>query len=160
MQSIYLAGGCFWGMEQIIRKIPGVIKTEVGYTGGKTKKPTYEDMKTGKTGHAEAVRVVFDANRLTYEQLLGYFFRMHDPTTLDRQGNDVGDQYRSEIFFLTKKQEDIAKSVIQRVGTSGKWSSPVVTAVSKAKTFYLAEDYHQDYLVLNPNGYHCHYLRD
>ena len=155
-----LAGGCFWGMEQIIRKIPGVLKTEVGYTGGKTKDPTYEDMKTGKTGHAEAVRVVFDANRLSYEELLGYFFRMHDPTTVDRQGNDVGDQYRSEIFFLTKKQEETAQSVIASVNASGKWSKPIVTKLNKASTFYSAEDYHQDYLVLNPNGYTCHYLRD
>lgn len=155
-----LAGGCFWGMEQIIRKIPGVLKTEVGYTGGTTKDPTYEDMKTGKTGHAEAVRVVFDANRLSYKDLLGYFFRMHDPTTLDRQGNDVGDQYRSEIFFMTKKQQETAQAVIAEVNASGKWSKPTVTKLNKAATFYTAEDYHQDYLVLNPNGYTCHYLRD
>lgn len=155
-----LAGGCFWGMEQIIRKIPGVLKTEVGYTGGKSKNPSYEDMKTGKTGHAEAVRVVFDANRLSYDSLLDYFFRMHDPTTIDRQGNDVGDQYRSEIFFLTKTQRDVAKSSIEKLTASGKWSGPIVTALSEAKTFYSAEDYHQDYLVLNPNGYTCHYLRE
>lgn len=155
-----LAGGCFWGMEQIIRKIPGVLKTEVGYTGGKTKDPTYEDMKTGKTGHAEAVRVVFDANRLSYQELLSYYFRMHDPTTLDRQGNDVGDQYRSEIFYMTKSQQDTAQAVMSEVNASGKWSKPIVTKLNKASTFYSAEDYHQDYLVLNPNGYTCHYLRD
>lgn len=156
----YLAGGCFWGMEQIIRKIPGVLSTDVGYTGGKIDAPTYADVKKGTSGHAEAVRVTFDRNRLTYEALLGYFFRMHDPTTQDRQGNDVGTQYRSAIFYLTESQERTADSVIAKITASGKWKDPIVTEVVKAGDWTNAEDYHQDYLVLQPDGYTCHYLRD
>lgn len=156
----YLAGGCFWGMEQIIRKIPGVLDTEVGYTGGKIKNPTYEDVKKGTSGHAESIKVVFDRNKLSYEELLGYYFRMHDPTTIDQQGNDKGSQYRSEIFYLTELQHQSADKVLKEVDASKKWPKPIVTKVSKAGTFYPAEDYHQDYLVLQPNGYTCHYLRD
>ena len=156
----YLAGGCFWGMEQIIRKIPGVLSTDVGYTGGKIDAPTYADVKKGTSGHAEAVRVTFDRNRLTYEALLGYFFRMHDPTSQDRQGNDVGTQYRSAIFYLTESQERTADSVIAKITASGKWKDPIVTEVVKAGYWTNAEDYHQDYLVLQPDGYTCHYLRD
>jgi peptide methionine sulfoxide reductase msrA/msrB len=156
----YLAGGCFWGMQQITRKIPGVIETEVGYTGGKSKNPTYSDVKLGKTGHAESVKVVFDRNKISYEELLGYYFRMHDPTTIDRQGNDKGTQYRSAIFYLTESQKKTAKSVIAKVSASKKWKDPIVTEVSKAGAFTTAEDYHQDYLVLQPDGYTCHYLRD
>lgn len=156
----YLAGGCFWGMEQIIRKIPGVLDTEVGYTGGRIDNPTYGDVKTGKSGHAEAVKVVFDRNKLSYEQLLGYFFRMHDPTTLNKQGNDIGTQYRSALFYLSEKQKQTAESVIAKVNASQKWPIPIVTEVTKAGTFTNAEDYHQDYLVIQPDGYTCHYLRD
>lgn len=156
----YLAGGCFWGMEQIIRKIPGVLDTEVGYTGGSIDNPRYGDVKTGKSGHAEAVKVVFDRNKLSYEQLLHYFFRMHDPTTLNKQGNDVGTQYRSALFYLTEQQRRVAESVIAKVDASKKWSKPVVTEVTKAGSFTNAEEYHQDYLVIQPDGYTCHYLRD
>jgi peptide methionine sulfoxide reductase msrA/msrB len=156
----YLAGGCFWGMEQIIRKIPGVLDTEVGYTGGRIDRPTYGDVKTGKSGHAEAVKVVFDRNKLSYEQLLDYFFRMHDPTTLNKQGNDVGTQYRSALFYLSEQQKMTAESVIAKVNASKKWSAPIVTEVTKAGEFTKAEDYHQDYLVIQPDGYTCHYLRD
>lgn len=155
-----LAGGCFWGMEQIIRKIPGVLDTEVGYTGGTTEKPSDYDLKTGKTGHAEAVKIIYDANRVTYADLLDAFFRMHDPTTLNQQGNDRGDQYRSEIFFLTKRQEAEAKVAIAKPINTKRWKDPIVTEISKAGTFYSAENYHQDYLVLDPGGYTCHYLRD
>ena len=156
----YLAGGCFWGMEQIIRKIPGVLDTEVGYTGGRLDSPTYADVKKGKSGHAESVKVVFDRNKLSYEELLGYFFRMHDPTTKDRQGNDVGTQYRSAIFYLTESQHRVADAVIAKVNASRKWSNPIVTEVVKAGDWTDAEDYHQDYLVIQPDGYTCHYLRD
>lgn len=156
----YLAGGCFWGMEQIIRKIPGVLDTEVGYTGGRVDSPTYGDVKTGKSGHAEAVKVVFDRNKLSYEVLLDYFFRMHDPTTLNKQGNDVGTQYRSALFYLSEQQRQTAESVIAKVNASKKWSAPIVTEVTKAGVFTKAEDYHQDYLVIQPDGYTCHYLRD
>jgi peptide methionine sulfoxide reductase msrA/msrB len=155
-----LAGGCFWGMEEILRKIPGVLETTVGYTGGTTENPTYKEVCTGRTGHAEAVQILFDPARLSYEELLGYFFRMHDPTTLNRQHNDVGTQYRSAIFYHSEEQRQTAEKVKARVNASGKWKRPIVTEITKAGKFWPAEDYHQDYLQKNPNGYNCHYLRD
>jgi peptide methionine sulfoxide reductase msrA/msrB len=156
-----LAGGCFWGMQEILRGIPGVIETDVGYTGGKTTSPDYDAVKTGNTGHAEAVRVVFDPAQLSYETLLeGWFFRMHDPTTSDRQGNDVGSQYRSAIFVTSAEQRATAERVKQRVDKSGKWQAPVVTQILPAGPFTAAEEYHQDYLQKNPGGYTCHYMRD
>jgi peptide methionine sulfoxide reductase msrA/msrB len=155
-----LAGGCFWGMEDILRGIPGVVDTEVGYTGGHVEDATYKDVSGGVSGHAEAIRVVFDPDRITYEDILGYFFRMHDPTTKYRQGNDVGSQYRSAIFFQDDQQREIAEKVKDIVDRSGKWKNPVVTEIVAAGTFYPAEAYHQDYLLKNPNGYTCHYLRD
>jgi peptide methionine sulfoxide reductase msrA/msrB len=158
-ESALLAGGCFWGMEEIIRKIPGVVETEVGYTGGKMQNPTYRDMTTGKTGHAEAIRVDFDPAKISYEEILGYFFRLHDPTTLNRQGNDIGTQYRSAIFYMNDQQKKIAEKVKLSVNASGKWSRPVVTEIVPAGSFYPAEQYHQDYLQKNPGGYTCHYLR-
>ena len=154
------AGGCFWGVEELIRKLPGVTATEVGYTGGTVPNPTYEVMTTGSTGHAEAVRVVFDPRKLSYGDLLRYFFKLHDPTTPNRQGNDRGTQYRSVIFYASPEQKEVADKVINEVNASGKWGAPVVTQVVAASTWYPAEDYHQDYLQKNPNGYTCHYLRD
>ncbi len=154
-----LAAGCFWGVEGILRKIPGVLDTEVGYTGGGAGNATYRQITTGKTGHAEAVRVVFDSERLSYEALLRYFFRLHDPTTLDRQGNDWGTQYRSAIFVHNDEQRAVARRVKEKVNSAGKWDEPVVTNIEDAVTFYPAEEYHQDYLVKNPHGYSCHYLR-
>jgi methionine-S-sulfoxide reductase len=159
-ETAILAGGCFWGMQEILRKIPGVIKTTVGYTGGDVPDPTYELVCTHTTGHAEAVEIVFDPSKLSYEQLLGFFFRMHDPTTLNRQENDVGSQYRSAIFYTSDEQKQIAERVKAQVDKSGKWKNPVVTEITKASTFYPAEAYHQDYLQKNPGGYNCHYLRD
>jgi len=159
-ETAILAGGCFWGMEEIIRKIPGVLETAVGYSGGKVAHPTYELICTGRTGHAEAIEVVFDPSKLSYDQLLDYFFRMHDPTTLNRQHNDVGTQYRSAIFYLSESQKQAAERVKARVDKSGKWKRPVVTEITAASEFYPAEDYHQDYLVKRPGGYNCHYLRD
>ncbi|MBZ4417293.1 bifunctional methionine sulfoxide reductase B/A protein [Myxococcus sp. RHST-1-4] len=160
-ETALLAGGCFWGMEDILRKIPGVLQTDVGYTGGAFKSPTYEDVSSGDTGHAESVRVVFDPKVLSYETLLEkWFFRMHDPTTLNRQGNDVGTQYRSAIFYLSEEQRRVAEEVKARVNASGKWPRPVVTQIAPAGEFTPAEAYHQDYLVKNPGGYTCHYLRD
>ncbi len=155
-----LAGGCFWGMEEILRKIPGVLGTQVGYTGGALAAPSYEQVCTGSTGHAEAVEITFDPARITFEQVLGYFFRMHDPTTLNRQHNDVGTQYRSAIFYHSDEQRQTAERVKAQVDKSGKWKQPVVTAIVPAKEFYKAEDYHQDYLQKHPNGYNCHVLRD
>jgi peptide methionine sulfoxide reductase msrA/msrB len=161
LETVVLAGGCFWGMEEILRGIPGVLETEVGYAGGRTKNPTYDDVKTGETGHAESVRVVFDPKKLSLADLLEkYFFRMHDPTTKHRQGNDVGSQYRSAIFVTSPEQRKIAEEVKRRVDKSGKWDSPVVTEIVEAGPFTPAEGYHQDYLQKNPGGYSCHFLRE
>ena len=159
-ESVILAGGCFWGMEDLIRKIPGVLDTEVGYSGGATPNASYEQVKTGRTGHAESVRVVFDPSKLSFESLLSWFFRMHDPTTENRQGNDVGTQYRSAIFYTSDEQRATAEKVKAQVDKSGKWKKPIVTQIVPAGEFYRAEDYHQDYLVENPGGYTCHFLRD
>ena len=155
-----LAGGCFWGMEEILRNIPGVLETTVGYTGGATEAPNYQQICTGTTGHAEAVRIVFDPARLTYEALLGYFYRMHDPTTLNRQHNDIGTQYRSAIFFTSDEQKAVAAKVTEAMGKSGRFKRPIVTQIVPATEFFNAEDYHQKYLVKNPGGYNCHILRD
>jgi peptide methionine sulfoxide reductase msrA/msrB len=159
-ETAILAGGCFWGMEEILRAIPGVRSTEVGYTGGTLPSPTYEDVSTGETGHAEAVRITFDPKALTFEALLGYFFRMHDPTTPNRQHNDAGTQYRSAIFYTTDAQRLVAEKVRAEVDRSGKWGKPVVTEIVKAGPFTPAEAFHQDYLQKHPDGYSCHFLRD
>lgn len=160
-ETIYLAGGCFWGMEDILRKIPGVRETQAGYTGGWLPNPKYDDTHDSKSGHAESVKVVFDPQVLSLEVLLErWFFRMHDPTTLNRQGNDVGTQYRSAIFVFNDTQRKTAETVKARVNASGKWRRPIVTEITTASIWYPAEGYHQKYLVKNPGGYTCHYLRD
>lgn len=159
-ETAILAGGCFWGMEEIIRKLPGVIKTTVGYTGGTTPNPTYKEVCTGSTGHAEAIEVVFDPARLSYEGLLGYFFRMHDPTTLNRQHNDMGTQYRSAIFYTSEEQKKTAEHVKAKLEAAKKFNRPITTEITQASKFYPAEEYHQKYLVKNPGGYTCHVLRD
>jgi len=159
-QTAVLAGGCFWGMEEILRQLPGVLETEVGYAGGTTEKPTYEDVKKGNTGHAEAIRIVFDPQRLEYGALLDTFFKMHDPTTKNRQGNDIGTQYRSAIFYGDESQKLAAQAAIERAAKSGRWKKPIVTEVVAAGVFTPAEGYHQDYLQKHPGGYTCHYLRD
>ena len=156
-----LAGGCFWGVEDLLRDVPGVIDTEVGYTGGHLENPRYEDTHHGKSGHAESVRITFDPSVLSFEELLEqWFFRLHDPTTLNRQGNDIGTEYRSAIFPQTEEQREIAERVIARVNASGCWKRPVTTSIEPAGTWYSAEDYHQDYLRKHPGGYSCHYLRE
>jgi peptide methionine sulfoxide reductase msrA/msrB len=159
-ETAILAGGCFWGMEEIIRKIPGVIKTTVGYAGGTAANPSYEEVCTGGTGHAEAIEVKFDSTRLSYEELLNYFFRMHDPTTPNRQHNDVGTQYRSAIFYTSDAQKQTAERVKTKWDKSGKFNRPIVTEITAAGKFYPAEEYHQKYLVKHPGGYTCHVLRD
>lgn len=160
LETAILAGGCFWGMEEILRNIPGVIETEAGYTGGATAAPTYGDVKTGTTGHAEAVRITFDPKTLSYADLLEkWFFRMHDPTTANRQGNDVGTQYRSAIFVTSPEQRKTAEMVTERVDKSGQWKRPLVTQIAPAGPFTRAEEYHQKYLQKNPGGYTCHFLR-
>ena len=160
MEIATLAGGCFWGMEEIIREIPGVIDTTVGYTGGGTINPVYETVKVGNTGHAESIEIRFDESRLSFEDLLGTFFRMHNPTTVNRQGGDVGSQYRSAIFYHSEEQKRVAEKVKTAAETKQRWNAPIVTQIVPAGAFYPAEKYHQDYLQKNPGGYTCHVLRD
>jgi len=147
-------------MEEIIRQIPGVINTRVGYTGGFIKNPTYEIVSSGSSGHAESIEVNFEAQKLSYEGLLRFFFRMHDPTTLNQQGNDRGSQYRSAIFYTSELQRETAEKLKAEIDSSGKWPRPIVTQIVSASEFYPAEDYHQDYLQKHPGGYTCHFLRD
>jgi peptide methionine sulfoxide reductase msrA/msrB len=158
--EVVLAGGCFWGVEDIIRKLPGVLETRVGYAGGASSNPTYEQVKTGTTGYAESVKVVFDPSKVSYEDLLLHFFRLHDPTTLNSQGNDRGTQYRSTIFYENEDQKKRALEVIEKVRRSGKWKSKIVTTLEPMKSFYEAEDFHQKYLEKHPDGYTCHFLRN
>ena len=160
LQTAVLAGGCFWGVQDLIRKVPGVLDTEVGYTGGTLADPAYEQVKKGTTGHAESVRVVFDPKIVSYERLLDLFFTLHDPTTPNRQGNDIGTQYRSAIFYSNPQQKEAARKKIQEWNESGKWKKPLTTELVELTKFYSAEGYHQDYLVKNPGGYTCHYYRD
>ena len=161
LETAVLAGGCFWGMEEILREVPGVIETEVGYAGGTTPNPKYEDVRTGRTGHAESLRVVFDPKKISYAELLEkWFFKMHDPTTVNRQGNDTGSQYRSAIFVSSEEQRKVAEEVKAKVQASGTWKRPIVTEIAKAGPFTSAEEYHQDYLQKHPGGYTCHYMRN
>lgn len=160
VEVAYLAGGCFWGMEDLIRKQPGVIKTDVGYTGGKSDNPDYEEVSSGKSGHAESIKIEYDPSKTSYKEILRFFYTMHDPTTLNQQGNDKGTQYRSAIFYTDNKQKQIAEEVIKEVNYSGKWRKPVVTTLEKFSKFTYAEEYHQDYLQKNPGGYTCHFIRD
>jgi len=155
LERATLAGGCFWGMEELIRAQPGVVSTVVGYTGGDVENATYENHR----GHAESVEITFDPKKTSYEDLLLFFFKMHDPTTLDRQGNDIGSSYRSAIFYHDEEQRRIAEAVKARVEKSGAWKRPVVTEIVPASTFWIAEDYHQDYLQKHPGGYTCHWVR-
>lgn len=152
-----LAGGCFWGVEELIRKLPGVLETTVGYTGGTLANPKYEDVKSGRTGHAESIEIRFDPDRASYEDVLDYFFRLHDPTTLNRQQNDVGTQYRSAIFVHDDAQREAAERAKERAQM--KWTNPIVTEIVPATEFWPAEDNHQDYLQRLPWGYNCHYVR-
>ncbi len=154
-----LAGGCFWGMEEILRRISGVLETAVGYTGGAAEEPGYREVCAGATGHAEAVRIVFDPARISFEGLLDCFFRMHDPTTPNRQHNDIGTQYRSAIFVHDDEQRRVAERVRDRWNASGQFRRPIVTEIVTATRFWPAEEYHQKYLVKNPGGYNCHVLR-
>lgn len=155
-----LAAGCFWGVEEIIRALPGVTQTTVGYTGGVVENPNYNIVKLGTTNHAESIEVEYDASKISFTELLGYFFRLHNPTTVNQQGNDKGTQYRSAIFYHNDEQKKVAEEVIKKVDASKKWDKPIVTQILPATKFYPAEDYHQDYLKKNPGGYTCHWLRD
>jgi peptide-methionine (S)-S-oxide reductase len=149
------AAGCFWGVEAAFRAVKGVVSTRVGYTGGTFKNPTYEDVCTGRTGHAEAVRVTFDPSVVGFEDLLREFFRIHDPTTLDRQGPDRGSQYRSVIFYHNEAQKQTAMSYVEDLTKSGRYRRPIVTQIEPAREFYEAEEYHQQYFTKH-EGYSCH----
>jgi len=149
------AAGCFWGVEARFREIPGVVDAAVGYMGGSTENPTYQEVCTGNTGHAETVQLHFDDEKLGYEELLGHFFGLHNPTTLNRQGPDRGTQYRSVIFWHDQGQEHSAREKIQVLNASGKWDRPIVTAIEPAGNFWRAEEYHQRYLEKNGGGF-CH----
>jgi peptide-methionine (S)-S-oxide reductase len=150
-----LAGGCFWGMQQLIRRQPGVLATRVGYSGGDTPNATYRN----HGDHAEAIEIVFDPDRIGFRRLLTFFFQIHDPTTRDRQGNDIGRSYRSAIFHTNERQREIAEATIRDVDASGLWPDPVVTEVTPAGEFWEAEPDHQDYLERYPAGYNCHFVR-
>ena len=150
-----LAGGCFWGMQDLLRRRPGVISTRVGYTGGNVPNATYRNHE----GHAEAIEIIFDPQKLSYRKLLEFFFQVHDPTTKNRQGNDVGTSYRSAIFYTTEEQQRIAQETIADVDASGLWPGKVVTEIKPASEFWEAEPEHQDYLERIPNGCTCHYVR-
>lgn len=151
-QKAYIAGGCFWGLEELIRKLPGVVDTEAGYTGGENDHPTYEN----HPGHAEALEVVYDDEQIDYKHILNFFFQIHNPTTLNQQGNDRGTSYRSAIFYQSEEEKHIAAEMIGIVDESQRWSSLVVTTLEPFTHFWPAEDYHQDYLQKHPGGYTCH----
>jgi peptide-methionine (S)-S-oxide reductase len=150
-----LAGGCFWGMQDLIRRYPGVISTRVGYTGGEVPNATYRN----HGNHAEAIEIIFDPSKLSYRKILEFFFQIHDPTTINRQGNDMGASYRSAIFYTTDEQKRVAEETIADVNASGLWPGKVVTQVVPAGPFWEAEPEHQDYLEKFPNGYTCHFVR-
>lgn len=146
-EEALLAAGCFWGVEESFRKLPGVSETEVGYSGGKTEQPTYEAVCSGTTGHAECLRLKFDPDKISYEKILEHFFEAHDPTQLNRQGPDTGSQYRSAIFYQSPEQKQSALDMIQKIDSSKRFSEKIVTEVSEAQVFWPAEDYHQQYIL-------------
>ncbi len=155
INKMYLAGGCFWGLQELFRKEAGVVDTLVGYTGGDNNNPTYQN----HPGHAEALEIAYDDSATSYESLLDFFFRVHDPTTVNQQGNDVGESYRSAIFYQSEAENKLAQKMIDKVNASKRWNSPVVTTLEPFTKFWSAEDYHQEYLQKNPGGYTCHFLR-
>ena len=152
IEKAVLAGGCFWGLEDLVRQQPGVLDTEVGYTGGQNDNPTYEN----HPGHAEALEITYDPDVTSYQRILDFFFQVHNPTTLNRQGNDRGTSYRSAIFYKDEAEKRAAEEMIRIVNDSGRWPGPVVTTLEPLTQFWQAEGYHQDYLVKNPGGYTCH----
>ena len=157
-EKALFAGGCFWGVQHLLDTVPGVVITEVGYTGGFVANPTYKQVCSGKTGHAEAVLVIFDPKKISYKELLSYFWRLHDPTTIDRQGPDVGAQYRSAIYYFSEKQDKIATQSELEFDESQAFKNPAVTEILAAKPFYPAEEYHQEYIDKNPLTF-CHTFR-
>ena len=154
-KKAYIAGGCFWGMEDLFRTRKGILDTEVGYQGGKNDNPTYRN----HPGHAEGIELTYDADLTSFREILDYFFRIHNPTTLDQQGNDIGSSYRSAIFIQNEEEQKVAEEVIAIVNDSGRWEGNAVTTLEPFSTFWPAEPNHQDYLVKQPNGYTCHFER-
>jgi len=160
LETAIISGGCFWGMEKLLKSLDGVKNTQVGYIGGDIENPVYEIVSKGISGHAESVKITYDPRKISYEDILKFFFRIHNPTTLNQQGNDIGTQYRSAIFYMDKKQKNIAYNIISQADNSGIFDKKIVTEIVKAGSFFDAEEYHQDYLDKNPNGYSCHFIRD
>jgi peptide-methionine (S)-S-oxide reductase len=160
IEIIYLAGGCYWGLEHLINEISGVSDTEVGFSGGHIKNVCYKEVTKGGTGHAETVKVEFDNLILPLDALLEEFFKIHNPTTINQQGNDMGSQYRSAIFYTNPNQKKVALKMIKKINDSGKWGAAVVTSLEQFVAFYPAEESHQKYLQRNPSGYTCHFKRD
>jgi len=154
-KKAYFAGGCFWGMEELFRKLPGVLETEVGYTGGMNQNPTYKN----HPGHAEALEITYMPDQITYKELVDFFFRIHNPTTLNKQGNDLGTSYRSAAFYQSDEEKKIVEELIVLVNASTRWPSEVVTTLEPFTTFWKAEPEHQDYLQHNPGGYTCHAIK-
>lgn len=154
-KEIILGGGCFWGLQDLFRKQPGVVDTEVGYAGGTNERPTYEN----HPGHAEVLRITYNTDETNLRDLLMYFFKIHDPTTINQQGNDVGTSYRSVIFYTTDEDKETAESVITEIEESEKWFEPIVTVLEPFKNYFPAEEEHQSYLQKNPHGYTCHFER-
>jgi methionine-S-sulfoxide reductase len=160
LQVVYLAGGCYWGMEELFRNLPGVIDTKVGFCGGHIPNVAYREVTTGTTGHAETLMVTFDEGQTTLRHLLFEFFRIHNPTKINQQGNDIGTQYRSAIFYTDSEQRRIAEEVISSVNDSNEWIAPVVTELTPFNNFYPAEEKHQKYIMKFPEGYTCHFRRN
>lgn len=154
-KKAYIAGGCFWGMEELFRVRPGIIDTEVGYIGGDNDEPTYQN----HPGHAEGIELTYDSTVTNFKEILDYFYRIHNPSTIDQQGNDLGSSYRSAIFIQNEEERNVAQEVIKIVDESDKWGAKVVTTLEPYSKFWPAEPEHQDYLVRNPNGYTCHFER-
>ena len=152
IHKAYLAGGCFWGLQELFRKQKGIVETRVGYMGGENDNPSYDN----HPGHAEALEISYDPELTNYREILEYFFRVHNPTTLNQQGNDKGSSYRSSIFYTDQDQRDVAQETIAMVDASARWNDPVVTTLEPFVAFWMAEEYHQDYLQKNPGGYTCH----
>lgn len=155
-KTAILAGGCFWCLEAAFEKVPGVVDVESGYCGGETENPTYDQVCTGMTGHAESVRITFEPEKISYERILSLFWKIHDPTTKNRQGADVGEQYRSVIFYLDEEQKRIAETSLQT--EQKKLLVPIVTQIMPASRFWVAEDWHQDYYRANPQAPYCRFV--
>ena len=160
IETVYLAGGCYWGLEDLLRKIPGVVETAVGFSGGHVKNVCYREVSTGTTGHTETVKVIFDTDILSFTDLLVFFFKIHDPTTLNQQGNDIGTQYRSAIFVTTNEQVFLAEDLIKKIDALGVLRHKIITEVNTFNSFFPAEENHQKYLEKYPDGYTCHFIRD